>query len=81
MPARDSLVWAVGTFVNLSTDNNQTPVLQGQNNALHVVDAPNPGYGTNILGGAAAIGDSVWAVGQFDDGGSRQPFVERHQLP
>jgi hypothetical protein len=75
--AADDVVWPVGTFVNLTTDNNQTLVLRGDDR-FHVVNAPNPGSGTNILAGAAAIGDTVWAVGHFDDGGSRLPLIERH---
>ena len=75
--ANDGLVWPVGTFVNLSTDNNQALVLRGDG-GFHVVNAPNPGSGTNILAGAAAVGDTVWAVGHFDDGGSRLPLIERH---
>jgi hypothetical protein len=74
-------LFPVGTFVNLTTDNNANLVLAGQSGKVHVVNAPNPGSGTNLIGGAATIGNAVWSVGQFDDGGSRQNLIERHPLP
>jgi hypothetical protein len=41
------------------------------------VDAgPNPGNGSNILGGITAINGQLWAVGIDDNGGSELPLVE-----
>ena len=79
--AAGSRAWPVGTFVNLVTDNNANLLLAGQNGNFRVVNAPDPGSGTNILAGAATLGDTVWAVGQFDDGGPRQSLIERHPVP
>jgi hypothetical protein len=77
----DGVLWPLGTFVNLTTDNNVALILRGQDEQLRVVNTPNPGSGTNILAGTAAVGDTVWAVGHFDDGGPRQTLIERHQSP
>jgi hypothetical protein len=79
--ASDGLAWPVGTFVNLATDNNVRLVLRGDNGRFSVVNAPNPGSKTNILSGATAVADTIWAVGHFTDDGSRQPLIERHQAP
>jgi hypothetical protein len=41
------------------------------------VDAgPDPGSGSNILGGVTAIGGHAWAAGIYDDGGSEMPLIE-----
>src|SRR5262249_57456982 len=48
-------VWAVGTFVDLKTDNNETLILRGTGNHWTVDQGPNPGSGSNILGGLTAI--------------------------
>jgi hypothetical protein len=76
--ASDDAVWPVGTFVNLSTDNNQALVLQGADDPFRIVKAPNLSTDTNIFGGAATASRTVWAVGHFRDGGSRLPLIERH---
>jgi len=69
--------WAVGTFVNLSTDNNETLVLRSDlDGSWHALDAGNPGSGSNILAGVASQGDTVWATGVFDNGARVRPLVE-----
>ena len=67
---------AVGTFVDPTTDNNETLILRGTGDHWTVDQGPNPGSGSNILGGLTAIGGHLWAAGTFDDGGSRLPLVE-----
>jgi hypothetical protein len=74
--AHDDAVWAVGTFVDPASGNNETLVLRGGDGGWHVVNAPNPGSGSNILGGVAAVGGSVWAVGVYDTGGSNMTLIE-----
>jgi hypothetical protein len=74
----DDAVWAVGAFENLSTGNFQTLILRGGAGGWRVVDAPSPGSGDNILGGVVAVDRTVWAVGHYKDGGSRQTLIERH---
>ena len=74
--AADGSVWAVGTYVDPATDNNNTLVLNGTAGTWTINPAPNPGSGSNILGGLTAIGGHLWAAGTFDDGGSRLPLVE-----
>jgi hypothetical protein len=74
--AVNGAVWAAGTFVDPASGNNETLILRGQGNAWTVDHGPNPGSGSNILGGVAAAGDRVWAVGTYDSGGSRQPLIE-----
>jgi hypothetical protein len=70
-------VTVVGTFLDVPSGNNETLVLSGRGNRFEVVDAPNPGSGGNILGGVAAAGDTLWAVGHYHDGGGRLTFIER----
>jgi hypothetical protein len=70
--------WAVGTVVEPSTGNFVTLLLSETGGTWSVVDGPNPGSGSDILGGIAPVGDTLWAVGVYDNGGSRQTFIERH---
>jgi hypothetical protein len=73
-------VWAAGTFVDPASGNNETLLLQGSGSTWKVVNAPNPGSpsGSNILGGIAAVGNQVWAVGLYDQGGSNLTLTESH---
>jgi hypothetical protein len=70
-------IWAVGTYVDPTTDNNN-PLLIHEVNGVWTVDlGPSPGSGSNILGGVAATtGGEMWAAGVFDNGGSRLPYIE-----
>ena len=68
--------WAVGTYVDPVTDNNNVLLLRGQGNTWTLAAAPNPGSGSNLPGGIAAIGGQLWMAGVFDDGGSRLPLIE-----
>jgi phosphoesterase family protein len=69
--------WAVGTFVDPKTDNNQTLILRGTGNRWSVDPGPNPGTnGSNILGGITAIDGQLWAAGIYDNGGSELPLAE-----
>jgi hypothetical protein len=76
--AVDGTVWATGTFVDPASGNNETLILRGEGEDWAVDHGPNPGSGSNILGGVAAAGDRLWAVGLYDNGGSRQPLIESH---
>ena len=70
--------WAVGTFVDPTTDANQTLMLRRQGQGIwHVVNGPNPGPGDNILGGIVNTGNTLWAVGTDSDW-AREPLIERH---
>jgi hypothetical protein len=69
-------VWASGTFVDPKTDNNDILILRGTGNHWTVDPGPNPGSGSNILGGLTAIDGQLWTAGIFDDGGSNLPLVE-----
>jgi Phosphoesterase family len=71
-----STVWAVGTYVDPKTDNNNTLILSGTDGVWTVNAGPEPASGSNILGGVTTIGGRVWAAGIYDDGGSRLPLVE-----
>jgi Phosphoesterase family len=69
-------VWAVGTYVDPATDNNNTLVLQGTDGTWTINPAPDPGSGSNILGGITNIDGRLWAAGIFDNGGSEIPLIE-----
>jgi len=71
-----STAWAVGTFVDPKTDNNETLILRGARGHWSVDPGPNPGNGSNILGGITAINGQLWAAGIYDNGGSELPLVE-----
>jgi hypothetical protein len=69
-------VWAVGTYVDPKTDNNNTLILSGTNGVWTVDAGPNPGSGSNIPGGITTIGGHLWVAGVYDDGGSEMPLIE-----
>jgi hypothetical protein len=74
--APDGTAWAVGSYVDPKTDNNDALILHGTG-AFWTVDAgPEPGSGSHILGGVTATGGQLWAAGTYDDGGSRLPLIE-----
>jgi hypothetical protein len=52
-------VWAVGTFLDPATGNQDSLVLRGQGSTWTVSNAPNPGSGSNLLAGVAAVGNQV----------------------
>jgi len=62
--------------VDPKTDNNETLILRGAGHRWSVDHGPNPGSGSNILGGITAIGGQLWAAGVYDHGGSELPLVE-----
>jgi hypothetical protein len=70
-------VWAVGSYVDPTTDNNNPLLLHEVNGNWTVDPGPSPGSGSNILGGVASTstGD-MWAAGMFDNGGSEMPYIE-----
>ena len=72
-------VWAVGTYVDPATDNNNALVLSSVNGGpWTVAGAPDPGSGSNIPGGITAIDGQLWMAGMYDDGGSELPLIEHH---
>jgi Phosphoesterase family len=71
-------IWAVGTYVDPGTDNNNALILKRTGSAWSVDHAPNPGTGSNILGGVTEIGGQLWAAGVYDNGGSEIPLVEHY---
>jgi hypothetical protein len=71
-------VWAVGTDLDLKTDNDLPLLLDDHGGQWKVDRGPVPGSGSNILGGVTAIGATAYAVGVYDNGGSALPFIERH---
>jgi Phosphoesterase family len=69
-------VWAVGTTINMKTDNNNLLDLQETDGAWSLWHAPNPGVGSNIAGGITALGGQLWLTGVYDNGGSEIPLIE-----
>jgi hypothetical protein len=76
-------VWAVGTFEDVTTTNNEPLILRGDGGSFSAVNGPNPsgGAGSDIIGGVVATGDTVWAVGIYDTGGNRLTLTQRHLEP
>jgi hypothetical protein len=73
-------VWAVGTYVDPATDNNNALVLRETGGTWSIVGAPQPGSGSNLPGGITNIDGQLWLAGIYDDGGSRLPLIE-HRPP
>jgi hypothetical protein len=65
-------------YVDATTDNNDPLLLHEVDGTWSVDAGPAPGSGSNILGGVAAAGDTLWAAGVYDDGGSELPYIETH---
>jgi len=72
--------WAVGTLL-VPDGTNRTVVVRGDGGegGFQVVHAPDPGAVTDLLGGVAAAGGSVWAAGNYVVTDVRLTLVERHQ--
>ncbi|MBV9380591.1 MAG: hypothetical protein JO242_07975, partial [Streptosporangiaceae bacterium] len=72
-------VWAAGTYVDPATDSNNALLLRtpAAGGPWTVAPGPEPGTGSNILGGIATVGGRLWAAGTYDSGGGRLPLVER----
>ena len=68
-------VWAVGTYVDPATDNNNSLVLQGTDGTWTINHAPDPGSGSNILGGITNVDGQLWAAGIYDNGGSELALI------
>jgi hypothetical protein len=72
-------VWAVGTYVDPATDNNNALVLSSVDGGpWTVAGAPDPGSGSNIPGGISNVDGQLWMAGMYDDGGSELPLIEHH---
>ena len=71
-------VWAAGTTYNATTGNNDALMLRGDGNHWSVAPVPDPGSGSNILGGIATTGSQVWAAGMGDQGGPHQTLLMHH---
>jgi hypothetical protein len=72
-------VWAVGTHVDPTTDNNNALVLSSVSDGpWTVAGAPDPGSGSNIPGGITEVDGQLWMAGMDDDGGSELPLIEHH---
>jgi hypothetical protein len=68
-------VYAVGTFVDPATDSNNVLVLQGSGGTWTIDPAPDPGSGSNILGGITSVDGQLWAAGIYDNGGNEIPLI------
>jgi len=76
-----SSVYAVGTFVNPATDNNEVLLLQGTGGTWSIVGAPNAGGagGGDIPGGITNIHGQLWMAGTYTTATSNNlPLIEHH---
>jgi hypothetical protein len=72
-------VWAVGTFVDPATDNNDVLVLHGTGGTWAIDNAPNPGGSgfSDIPGGITAIDGQLWLAGMYTTATSNEmPLIE-----
>lgn len=70
--------YAVGDYLDKATGNNVALLLSGTGANWAVAATPEPGSGTNVLGGIAARDGQLWAVGTYDDGNQRIPLIQHH---
>jgi Phosphoesterase family len=79
MAVAQGSVWAVGTYVDPATDNNDVLVLRGTGGTWAVDNAPNaggPGF-SDIPGGITAIGGQLWMAGMYTTATSNEmPLIE-----
>jgi hypothetical protein len=71
-------VWTAGTYFDAATGLQRTLIVRHDGSGWHAVNAPNPGSGDNVLGGIAAVGNDVWAVGYDKTSSGRDPLIEHH---
>jgi hypothetical protein len=72
-------VWAVGTYVDPATDNNNVLVLRGTGGKWTIDNAPNAGgLGfSDIPGGITAIDGQLWLAGTYTTATSNEiPLIE-----
>ena len=72
-------VWAVGTYVDPATDNNDALVLREIRGTWTINDAPNAGGsgGGDIPGGITAIDGQLWLAGTYTTATSNElPLIE-----
>jgi Phosphoesterase family len=72
-------VWAVGTYVDPATDNNNVLVLRGTGGTWAVDHAPNAGGQgfSDIPGGITAVDGQLWLAGMYTTATSNElPLIE-----
>jgi hypothetical protein len=70
--------YAAGTCLDPKTGNNDALLLAEERGHWRQVKGPQPGSGSNILGGVATVAGTAWAAGIYDNGGSELPLIEHH---
>jgi hypothetical protein len=79
MAVAQGSVWAVGTFVDPATDNNDVLVLRGTGGTWTIDNAPNAGGKgfSDIPGGITAIDGQLWLAGMYTTATSNEiPLIE-----
>jgi hypothetical protein len=79
MAVAQGSVWAVGTFVDPATDNNDVLVLRDTGGTWTIDNAPNPGGSgfSDIPGGITAVGGQLWLAGMYTTATSNElPLIE-----
>lgn len=71
-------VWLAGSYFDAVGGTELTLVARNDGAGWHQVAAPNPGTGDKVLGGMAAAGGDVWAVGFDKTDVGRSPLIELH---
>ena len=75
----DGSAWAVGTYVDPATDNNNVLVLRDTGGTWAINDAPNVGGSgaANIPGGITSIDGQLWMAGMYATATSNElPLIE-----
>ena len=75
----DGAIWAVGTFVDPTTDNSDVLVLRLTGGKWTINNAPNAGGtgGSDILGGVTNIDGQLWMAGMYNTASSNNlPLIE-----
>jgi hypothetical protein len=70
--------WAVGTFNDPTSSNDQTLAIQGLHGNWQIINGPDPASNDeNRLGGVTATNNTIWAVGYFKDNGRKTLIQKR----
>jgi len=75
----DNTPWAAGTYYDPAAGAQKAIIIHRNQTGWHDVVAPSPGTGDTVLGGIAASGPNLWAVGYAKNTQARQPLIEHHQ--
>jgi hypothetical protein len=75
----DNDVWAAGSYEPTSGAPNRTLVMHWDGSSWTIVPSQNLGNDENVLSDITVAGNTLWAVGHYNDGsGNQSTLIERY---